>query len=157
MVPGVIEGIPIGGFNPNTPDEDAAAVYEFAGGRLDRSARQSAVLHEDGTFELRNLSDNLRLTDDLNADGDAPCAGALREYCGGVDAVASRRARSRGARRISSGTRPRLYRNVCDETGAVRRHLNVFVNADNVRDLDGHRHDAEGRGCGHDPPAVSGG
>ena len=32
---------------------------------------------------------------------------------------------------------PALYRNVCDETGTVRRHLNVFVNADNVRDLDG--------------------
>lgn len=30
-----------------------------------------------------------------------------------------------------------LYRNVCDETGALRRHLNVFVNADNVRDLEG--------------------
>jgi len=30
-----------------------------------------------------------------------------------------------------------LYRNLCDETGTVRRHLNVFVNADNVRDLDG--------------------
>jgi len=26
---------------------------------------------------------------------------------------------------------------VCDETGRVRRHLNVFVNSDNVRDLDG--------------------
>ena len=34
-------------------------------------------------------------------------------------------------------TRPALYRNVCDETGAVRRHLNIFVNADNVRDLAG--------------------
>jgi molybdopterin converting factor small subunit len=30
-----------------------------------------------------------------------------------------------------------LYRNVCDETGMLRRHLNVFVNSDNVRDLDG--------------------
>jgi len=30
-----------------------------------------------------------------------------------------------------------LYRNVCDERGIVRRHLNVFVNSDNVRDLDG--------------------
>jgi molybdopterin converting factor small subunit len=30
-----------------------------------------------------------------------------------------------------------LYRNLCDETGAVRRHLNVFVNSDNVRDLEG--------------------
>jgi molybdopterin converting factor small subunit len=32
---------------------------------------------------------------------------------------------------------PALYRNVCDETGAVRRHLNVFVNSDNVRDIGG--------------------
>jgi molybdopterin synthase sulfur carrier subunit len=30
-----------------------------------------------------------------------------------------------------------LYRNLCDETGKVRRHLNVFVNDDNVRDLEG--------------------
>ena len=28
-----------------------------------------------------------------------------------------------------------LYRSVCDETGAVRRHVNVFVNASNIRDL----------------------
>ena len=54
-------------------------------------------------------------------------------------------------------TQPALYRNLCDETGAVRRHLNVFVNSDNVRDLDGvHTTLAEG-----DEvivlPAVSGG
>jgi len=30
-----------------------------------------------------------------------------------------------------------LYRNVCDETGTLRRHLNVFVNSDNIRDLNG--------------------
>jgi molybdopterin converting factor small subunit len=30
-----------------------------------------------------------------------------------------------------------LYRNICDETGAVRRHLNIFVNTQNVRDLEG--------------------
>lgn len=34
-------------------------------------------------------------------------------------------------------SQPALYRNICDETGAVRRHLNVFVNSDHVRDLDG--------------------
>lgn len=34
-------------------------------------------------------------------------------------------------------TQAALYRNVCDETGTLRRHLNVFVNSDNVRDLDG--------------------
>ena len=32
---------------------------------------------------------------------------------------------------------PLLYRNICDETGKVRRHLNVFVNSENARDLDG--------------------
>jgi hypothetical protein len=53
--PGVIEGIPIGGFIPNTSNQAAAAaVYESVAGPLDPSARESAVLHEDGTFELRN-------------------------------------------------------------------------------------------------------
>jgi sulfur-carrier protein len=32
---------------------------------------------------------------------------------------------------------PRLYRNVCDETGAVRRHVNLFVNTAHVRDRNG--------------------
>lgn len=29
---------------------------------------------------------------------------------------------------------PLLYRNVCDETGMVRRHINVFINKELVRD-----------------------
>ena len=32
---------------------------------------------------------------------------------------------------------PSLYRSLCDETGTVRRHLNVFVNASHVRDRGG--------------------
>ena len=32
---------------------------------------------------------------------------------------------------------PVLYRSVCNETGAVRKHVNLFVNSDNIRDLDG--------------------
>ena len=54
-------------------------------------------------------------------------------------------------------TRPTLYRNVCDETGAVRRHLNVFVNADNVRDLDGLGTALEPGDVITIVPAVSGG
>ena len=40
---------------------------------------------------------------------------------------------------------PPLFRSVCDETGAVRRHVNLFVNVDNIRD-----------GAGLDTALVSG-
>ena len=30
-----------------------------------------------------------------------------------------------------------LYRSICDETGSVRRHVNLFVNTSNVRDREG--------------------
>jgi molybdopterin converting factor small subunit len=43
----------------------------------------------------------------------------------------------RGALENLERSQHALYRNVCDETGAVRRHLNIFVNSSNVRDLDG--------------------
>jgi molybdopterin synthase sulfur carrier subunit len=32
---------------------------------------------------------------------------------------------------------PSLYAGICDETGAVRRHVNLFVNASHIRDLVG--------------------
>jgi len=54
-------------------------------------------------------------------------------------------------------TRPVLYRNVCDETGAVRRHLNIFVNADNVRDLAGLDTTLKSGDVVTIVPAVSGG
>src|SRR5262245_4915211 len=31
----------------------------------------------------------------------------------------------------------KVYRSVCDETGALRRHVNLFVNSSSVRDLAG--------------------
>ena len=50
-----------------------------------------------------------------------------------------------------------MYRNVCDETGTVRRHLNVFVNSDNVRDLDGVDTTLDAGDVVTILPAVSGG
>ncbi len=32
---------------------------------------------------------------------------------------------------------PTLHRSICDETGAVRRHINLFVNTQHMRDRDG--------------------
>ncbi len=63
--------------------------------------------------------------------------GPLRQYCSGA-AQLTRSARTvRTALQDLERTEAVLYRNLCDETGTLRRHLNVFVNADNVRDLDG--------------------
>jgi len=60
----------------------------------------------------------------------------LRTYGGGAELVLSARTVQALLDDLEQ-TRPILYRNVCDETGAMRRHLNIFVNADNVRDLAG--------------------
>ena len=83
--------------------------------------------------------------------------GSLRTYCGGAAQLS-----------ISAGTvhallediernHLALYRNICDETGAVRRHLNIFVNSDNVRDLDGIGTTLTGGDVVTILPAVSGG
>ncbi len=59
----------------------------------------------------------------------------LRGYCDGRAHVALDAGSVRALLGVIERELPSLYRNLCDETGAVRRHLNVFVNADNTRDL----------------------
>lgn len=61
----------------------------------------------------------------------------LRSYCGGIAELPLAARTVRDLLDRIELAQPLLYPNVCDETGAVRRHLNIFVNADNVRDLDG--------------------
>jgi molybdopterin synthase sulfur carrier subunit len=63
--------------------------------------------------------------------------GPLRVYCAGVTELSISAHTVRGALENLERSQHALYRNVCDETGAVRRHLNIFVNSSNVRDLDG--------------------
>jgi molybdopterin synthase sulfur carrier subunit len=63
--------------------------------------------------------------------------GALRTYCAGAAELSISAHTVRAALEHLERSQSDLYRNVCDETGTVRRHLNVFVNADNVRDLNG--------------------
>ena len=63
--------------------------------------------------------------------------GPLRAYCAGAAQISISAHTVRDALEDLQQRQSALYRNVCDETGKVRRHLNVFVNSDNVRDLDG--------------------
>jgi molybdopterin converting factor small subunit len=63
--------------------------------------------------------------------------GPLRQYCGGVSRLPLEAPSVRAALEELERRHPSLYRNVCDETGAVRRHVNLFVNTLHIRDRDG--------------------
>ena len=58
----------------------------------------------------------------------------LRVYCGGDAELALTATNVRTALGELERKFPDLHRNICDETGAVRRHVNVFVNSSNTRD-----------------------
>ncbi len=63
--------------------------------------------------------------------------GPLRKYSGGASQLSIPAQTVRTALEELERSHAALYCNICDETGALRRHLNVFVNSDNIRDLDG--------------------
>ena len=63
--------------------------------------------------------------------------GTLRYCCNGASELTLSAASVRGALDHLERGYPLLYRSVCDETGAVRRHMNVFVNMSHMRDLKG--------------------
>ena len=63
--------------------------------------------------------------------------GVLRPSCGGVSRLSLNAASVRAALADLERRHPSLYRSVCDETGAVRRHVNLFVNTSHVRDREG--------------------
>ena len=54
---------------------------------------------------------------------------ALRKYCGGAADLPVSAPTVRGALAELEKGWPALYPSICDETGAVRRHLNVFDSA----------------------------
>ena len=61
----------------------------------------------------------------------------LRPYAGGASRLEIEASTLKAALQALERSQAALYRNICDETGALRRHLNVYVNADNIRDLGG--------------------
>ena len=58
----------------------------------------------------------------------------LLAYSDGRSEIALSASNVRAALEALEKNHPALHRNICDETGAVRRHVNVFVNTANVRD-----------------------
>ena len=63
--------------------------------------------------------------------------GVLRSTCGGVSRFTLSAPTVRVALEQVETSHPSLHRNICDETGAVRRHINLFVNTTHIRDLAG--------------------
>lgn len=63
--------------------------------------------------------------------------GPLRDYCDGAASLRVQASDVRAALDQLAVRFPALRKTVCDETGAVRRHINLFVNSDHIRDLDG--------------------
>ena len=61
----------------------------------------------------------------------------LRIYCEGARELPLSAPSVRAALVELERQHPTLYRNICDETGAVRRHLNLFVNSVHVRERQG--------------------
>ncbi len=63
--------------------------------------------------------------------------GPLRAYCDGASELSLSAPTVRAALEELERSHPSLYRNICDETGRVRRHVNLFVNTSHVRDREG--------------------
>ena len=83
--------------------------------------------------------------------------GPLRPYCGGAKTLSLSAASVRSALEHLEMRHPDLHRSIRDETGAVRRHVNLFVNSDNVRDLAGLETELAEGDVLTIMPAVSGG
>ncbi len=63
--------------------------------------------------------------------------GALRDRCGGAAELTFAAATVQSVLDEIERRHPSLFSGLCDETGRVRRHINVFVNSAHMRDLNG--------------------
>ncbi len=61
----------------------------------------------------------------------------LRDCCDGAMELTLSATSVRAALEQIERSYPALYRSVCDETGRVRRHVNLYVNLSDVREREG--------------------
>jgi molybdopterin synthase sulfur carrier subunit len=81
----------------------------------------------------------------------------LRECCAGATELPIEASSVAEVLSVLERDYPMLHVRVCDETGAIRRHVNVFVNRSHVRDLDGLSSELESGDVLTIMQAVSGG
>ncbi len=61
----------------------------------------------------------------------------LRDCSGGAAELSVTAANPRDVLTELERLYPKLHRSICDETGALRRHINLFVNIHHMRDCGG--------------------
>jgi molybdopterin converting factor small subunit len=61
----------------------------------------------------------------------------LRRCCDGASELSLSASNLRAVLEQIERSHPALYRSICDDTGAVRRHVNLFVNTTDMRDREG--------------------
>jgi molybdopterin converting factor small subunit len=61
----------------------------------------------------------------------------LRACCQGARELSVSAASVRAALEQIERSYPALYRSICDETGVMRRHVNLFVNSCHMREREG--------------------
>lgn len=62
---------------------------------------------------------------------------SLRAECGGYSQLKLHASTVQEALEVLQRTQPGLYQSVCDETGTLRKHMNLFVNDSLLNRLDG--------------------
>jgi len=82
---------------------------------------------------------------------------ALRVYIDGAAEITVEALTVRAALAQLESHHLPVYRSICDDTGAVRRHVNLFVNASHIRELGGLDATLEAGDVLTVLPAVSGG
>lgn len=81
----------------------------------------------------------------------------LRSRCGAASELSIQAVSVRALLEEIRRIHPALHEGICDETGAVRRHINLFVNEEHIRDRDGLDTPLEPGDAVSIIPAVSGG
>jgi molybdopterin converting factor small subunit len=81
----------------------------------------------------------------------------LRDCCAGAAKLAVSAADLRGALEQLEALYPRLHGSICDETGAVRKHIGLFVNTAHIGDRRGLDTQLQAGDILSIFPAVSGG